>query len=50
MVKEKDSGTVNVYMILYTYLHHLHTELHTVYSGVLDNQLHEITPNFQLKV
>lgn len=33
-----------------TYLHHLHTELHTVYGEVEDNQMHEITPNFQLKV
>jgi len=33
---------------VYANLHHLHTELHTVYSKVQDNQLHEITPNFQL--
>jgi hypothetical protein len=35
---------------VYIYLHHLRTKLHTVYSGVQDNQLHEITPNLQLKV
>jgi len=35
---------------VYTYPHHLHTELHTVYSEVQDSQLHDITPNFQLKV
>ena len=34
--------------VVCSYLHYFHTELHTVYNEVQGNQLHEITPNFQL--
>jgi hypothetical protein len=32
------------------YWHPLHTELHIVYSGVQDNLLHEMTPNFRSEI